>query len=98
MTLPGRCEDSAGRTCKEITMDRQFHLLDTFRARGSDGRTYKVCAYEHLRRDESLSSGQEQWLPTGQTEYRLDSGELLDPRHDGSMVIPASGVTLARLN
>jgi len=79
-------------------MDRQFHLLDTFPASGSDGRTYKVCAYEHLRRDESVGAAQEHWLPTGQTEYRLESGELLHPRQDGSMVIPASGVTLARLN
>jgi len=79
-------------------MDRQFHLLDSFPASGSDGRTYKVCAYEHLRRDHSLSDGQEHWLPTGQTEYRLDSGELVDPLRDGSMVVTASGVTLARSN
>lgn len=77
-------------------MDRQFHLLETFPARGSDGLTYKVCAYEHLRRDETLQDGQDHWLPTGKSELRLDSGELVDPRQDGSMVIAHSGVTLTR--
>jgi hypothetical protein len=79
-------------------MDRQFHLLDTFQARGSDGETYKVCAYEHLRRDETLHDGNEHWLPTGVTEFRLDSGVVLEPRSDGSMVVPDSGITLTRLN
>ena len=79
-------------------MDRQFHLLDTFPARGSDGATYKVCAYEHLRRDETLVDGQEHWLPTGQSELRLDSGELVDPKPDGTMVVAHTGVRLTRLN
>ncbi|MEP7282188.1 MAG: hypothetical protein ABI696_09430 [Rubrivivax sp.] len=79
-------------------MDRQFHLLDSFPARGSDGATYKVCAYEHLRRDDSVHDGQERWLPTGVSEYRLQSGDPVAPRSDGSWVIPASGVTLTRSN
>lgn len=79
-------------------MDRQFHLLESFPARGSDGATYKVCAYEHMRRDESVRDGNEHWLPTGVSEYRLEDGVTLDPRPDGSMVIPGSGITLTRLN
>lgn len=79
-------------------MDRQFHLLDSFPARGSDGATYKVCAYEHLRRDESVVDGQEHWLPTGTSEYRLDSGDVVETRPDGSMVIRRSGVTLSRVS
>jgi hypothetical protein len=78
-------------------MDRQFHLLDTFHARGSDGATYKVCAYEHLRRDETLQDGQDHWLPTGKAELRLDSGELVDPKADGTMVVAHTGVTLTRI-
>ena len=78
-------------------MDRQFHLLESFPARGSDGADYKVCAYEHLARDEQLHDGQEHWLPTGTSEYRLDSGELVDPRPDGSMVVVHTGVTLTRV-
>lgn len=77
-------------------MERQFHLLDSFPAVGSDGATYKVCAYEHLRRDETFSDGQERWLPTGKSELRLASGELVDPRADGTMVVAPTGVTLTR--
>jgi hypothetical protein len=79
-------------------MDRQFHLLDSFPARGSDGATYKVCTYEHMRRDETVTDGQDHWLPTGVSEYRLDSGEAVAPRDDGSMVIVRSGVTLSRVS
>jgi hypothetical protein len=78
-------------------MDRQFHLLETFHARGSDGVDYKVCAYEHLARDEQIQDGQDHWLPTGKSEYRLDSGELVDPRPDGTMVVAHTGVTLTRV-
>lgn len=77
-------------------MDRQFHLLESFHARGSDGVNYKVCAYEHLRRDETIQDGQEHWLPTGVSEFRLDSGELVNPRSDGSMEIAHTGVILKR--
>jgi hypothetical protein len=59
-------------------MDKQLRLLDSFPARGADGAAYKVMAYEHLRRVDLMSSGAEQWEPTGQTEYRLASGERVD--------------------
>ena len=35
-------------------MDLKLHLLETFPARGSDGHDYKVCAYERLRRDDTI--------------------------------------------
>ena len=77
-------------------MDLKLHLLDSFPAHGSDGKAYKVCAYERMRRDETLADGQERWLPTGVTEFRLDSGDQIDARNDGSMTVMPSGVTLKR--
>jgi hypothetical protein len=77
-------------------MDLKLHLLDTFHARGSDDKTYKVCAYERMRRDETVHDGQDHWLSTGVTEYRLESGELIDPKADGTMEIVPSGVRLTR--
>ena len=55
-------------------MERKLRMLDSFAARGSDGATYKVRAYEHLVRDESLTDGREHWEPTGLAEYRLEDG------------------------
>lgn len=77
-------------------MDLRLQLLDTFHAKGSDGAEYKVCAYERLRRDETLNDGQDHWLPTGVTEFRLESGELVDAHADGKMVVVRSGVMLSR--
>jgi hypothetical protein len=51
-------------------------------------------AYEHLRRVDLMSSGAEQWEPTGQTEYRLASGERVDLMGDGSWRVLPSGMTL----
>lgn len=77
-------------------MDLKLQFLDSFGARGSDGKDYKVCAYERQRRDETVHDGQDRWLPTGVTEYRLDSGEQVDARADGTMTVLHSGVTLSR--
>jgi hypothetical protein len=77
-------------------MDLKLQLLDSFPARGSDGKDYKVCAYERLRRDDTVHDGQDHWLPSGVTEYRLDSGEQIDARADGSMTVLHTGVTLQR--
>jgi hypothetical protein len=78
-------------------MDRQLHLLESFHAVGSDGNTYKVKGYEHLRRDDSLAPGLDHWLPTGMHEYRLDSGELVEQRADGRLQVLPSAVELSRL-
>lgn len=77
-------------------MDLHLQLLETFHARGDDGKDYKVCAYERQRRDDTVHDGQDHWLPTGVTEYRLDSGELIDANADGTMAVRASGVRLTR--
>ena len=67
-------------------MDVKLHLLESFDAPATDGRTYKVLAYERLVRDESLP-GAEHWEPTGVSEYHLDDGRLVDMRADGSIRI-----------
>lgn len=77
-------------------MDRKLHLLESFPATGSDGATYKVMGYEHLRPDESVIDGQERWSPTGVIEFRLDSGELVDMRKDGTLRVVPSGLELKR--
>ncbi len=77
-------------------MDRKLHLLESFQARGSDGATYKVMGYEQLRRDDTVADGQEHWAPTGMLEFRLDSGEIVDMRKDGTMRVVANGLELKR--
>ena len=75
-------------------MELRLHLLETFQATGSDGASYKVCAYERMAPDLSAPAGQEAWEPTGQSEYRLDDGRAVDVRHDGTMRIVGTEVTL----
>ena len=76
-------------------MESKLHLLDSFPVHGSDGADYKVCAYEHLVRDPSVTST-EQWTSTGVSEYRLDSGDRIDVSADGAMTLARSGVRLQR--
>jgi hypothetical protein len=68
-------------------MQKKLHLLETFHAQGQDGRDYTVYGYEHLVRDESLSTGLDLWEPTGQSEYRLADGRPVDLLNDGSIRI-----------
>ena len=75
-------------------MERRLQQLETFNAQGSDGHIYKVCAYEHLVRDETASDLRQHWEPTGQSEYRLDDGRRVDVHRDGSMEIVGAGVQL----
>ena len=75
-------------------MDTKLHLLDSFAAKGTDGASYKVMAYEHLRRVDLLADGQDHWEPVGLTEYRLASGERVDAARDGVMRVVATGVEL----
>lgn len=78
----------------EDGMDLKLQFLDSFAARGSDGKDYKVCAYERMRPDLTVRDGQERWLATGVTEYRLDSGDQVNALADGSMTVANSGVVL----
>lgn len=79
-------------------MEHKLHLLDSFAARGADGQTYKVCAYEHLVKDQSLQTdGQEHWEPNGEVEYRLAGGESVDELADGSLRVRNSDLMLTPL-
>ena len=78
-------------------MDLKLHFLDSFHARGSDGATYKVMVYERMRHEDTLIDATEQnWVPTGVQEYRLDSGELVEAGPAGKLFIAKTGVTLER--
>ena len=80
-------------------MERKLHLLDSFSAQGSDGQTYKVMAYEHMVRDETLlPGGQAPWEATGVSEFRLADGERVEMAKDGSMRVVKSGVELRVAN
>lgn len=78
-------------------MELRVQFLESFQVRGSDGGTYKLCAYERMARDESITDGLERWESTGVLEYRLDDGRLVDARDDGTMRIAGSGIALTRV-
>ena len=78
-------------------MDRKLHFLESFSAKGSDGSIYKVCGYEHLVRDDTITDGLERWEPTGEIEYRLQDGARLEVRRDGTMRIERTDVELSPL-
>ena len=75
-------------------MDKKLQLLNSFKAQGTDGASYKVMAYEHMLRVDLLADGQEHWEPTGLTEYRLASGERVDVAPDGVMRVVPTRVKL----
>lgn len=78
-------------------MDRKLHFLDSFTAHGTDGQAYRIFAYEHLLRDDSLlTDGRDHWEPTGQIEYRLDRGDRVDLQPDGSFRLIGADLTLTR--
>lgn len=77
-------------------MEKRLHLLETFAARGSDGKAYVVHGYEHLARLDGVPDPQGQWEPTGLAEYRLADGRLVSVDKDGTMIVPSLGVRLER--
>jgi hypothetical protein len=77
-------------------MEKSLHLLESFKARGSDGQSYHVMVYEHLARMDTVHDPQGQWEPTGEAEYKLDDGRHVRVDKDGSMSLPDSGVKLER--
>lgn len=80
-------------------MDKQLHLLETFRAQDAAGALRTVRAYEHLVRVMPTVDPLGQWEPTGVVEYRLDDGRPLMMVRDGAFhaldtderVVPLSG-------
>ena len=75
-------------------MEKMLRRLDTFTARGSDGKTYAVQTYEHLARVDAILDVQGHWESTGQAEYRLADGRRVDVDKDGQMLVADSGVRL----
>ncbi len=75
-------------------MDHRLHLLDSFPARGSDGRTYKVMGYERLVPDDTTPP--DRWPSSGVAEYRLDDGARVAMDADGRMRVVQTGVELER--
>lgn len=75
-------------------MEKMLHLLETFNARGSDGRDYAVRGYEHMvRLEDGLPSS---WEPTGLAEYKLADGRHVSIETDGTMSVPELGLKLQR--
>ncbi len=75
-------------------MDLRLHFLESFMAKGSDGATYKVMAYERMTPDVPFTHAEQVWEPTGITEYHLPDGRLVDVSRDGRMRIVGSDVEL----
>lgn len=75
-------------------MDMRLHFLESFMAKGSDGSRYKVMAYERMAPDVPFTHMQQEWEPTGVTEYHLPDGRLVDVSRDGAMHIANSSVQL----
>ena len=75
-------------------MDLQLQLLETFNARGSDGKTYKVCAYDRLVPDPSLPTQGEHWESSGVVEYRLEDGRRIDVDGQGRMRVHGTDIAL----
>lgn len=66
-------------------MDKQLHLLETFRAHDAAGALRTVRAYEHWVRVVPVPDPLGQWEPTGEVEYRLDDGRPLMMARDGAL-------------
>ena len=78
-------------------MDKMLHRLETFTARGSDGRTYAVHGYEHLARVDAFAHPQGHWEPTGQAEYKLADGRIVNVDREGLMHVAGSDLRLEPL-
>ena len=77
-------------------MDKMLHQLETFTARGSDGKSYVIRGYEHMARLEAIPDAHGRWEPTGVAEYKLADGRQVHMDRDGRMTIAGTGVSLQR--
>lgn len=79
-------------------MEKTLRRLETFNARGNDGKVYAVYGYEHLARIDPRTAPQDQWEPTGQAEYKLADGRHIDVERDGAMRVAGSDLLLERVS
>lgn len=77
-------------------MEKTLRRLETFSARGNDGKVYAVYGYEHLARFDPQTAAQDQWESTGQAEYKLADGRHIDVEQDGAMRVAGSDLVLQR--
>jgi len=77
-----------------MSMELRLQLLETITARGSDGASYKLCAYDRLMPDLSLPAGSEHWESTGKIEYRLNDGRQVEVDGQGVLRIAHTEVVL----
>lgn len=77
-------------------MEKRIRRLETFTARGSDGKTYSVHGYEHQRRLDAFSADPDQWEPTGEAEYKLNDGRHVDLSDDGTLLVSGTDLRLQR--
>jgi hypothetical protein len=77
-------------------MERKLHLLETFFAKDNRGVAYKICGYEHLVQAPSPPVFQQQWEPAGVVEYKLTSGEHVEPESDDMFRVSTTGLRLKR--
>ena len=72
-------------------MELRHQLLESFTARGSDARDYKVRAYDRLA---LVPGSSDSWESTGVVEYRLEDGRLVDAAHDGTLRVTGTDIVL----
>jgi len=77
-----------------MTMELHLQLLETITARGSDGASYKLCAYDRLVPDLSLPADSEHWESSGKIEYRLADGRQVEVDGQGMLRISHTNVVL----
>ncbi|CAN7256914.1 hypothetical protein [Rhizobacter sp. LjRoot28] len=77
-------------------MEKRIARLESFNARGSDGNTYTVNAYEHQCRVGMFNTDPEHWEPTGLAEYKLSDGRHVDLDANGRLVVSGTSLTLER--
>ena len=77
-------------------MEKMLHQLETFTARGSDGKSYVIRGYEHMARLEAIPETHGQWEPTGLAEYKLADGRPILVDKTGRMTITGTDISLQR--
>ena len=73
-------------------MELRLQLLDSFLSSGSDGKAYKVCAYDRLLH---VPGTVDDWEPSGQVEYRLQDGRPVQVSREGAMRVAGTDVVLS---